>query len=274
MSGLPELPCNVGLVNETTITDRLSLCRRFFSRGVAILFVVLVSAAAHQGTAFADSRVAIDYPQAGAVLSGFNTLWGWALYDTTAVSNISLTLGNTFEGYGYYGYSRPDVCNAYPTWAGCSAGSNNVGWQLPLDTTMIPQGGSQSLTITAGPLGTTRQTTVTIDQPPTITLSSPAPFGSGNATFSFTVKSSTGMSNEQWINGMIAPSLGATPACSFSYWVNSNAFALINDAGNTWQYGTLNSGLSNSECRINTDSSYIPSGDTGSLARSTSTSPF
>ena len=88
----------------------------------------------------------IDAPTSKSVLSGISTVSGWAIDQTTNITSISIEVDGAPFGIATYGASRPDVCSAYPRYAGCPAAS--LGWYFALDSTSLANG-SHTLTATA-----------------------------------------------------------------------------------------------------------------------------
>ncbi len=91
-------------------------------------------------TAFGQSVVVMNAPPNGAVLSGTYTMSGYALSYTAAVASVQVSLANGgyTEWNAHYGDPTTGVCPNYAGWVGCSTG--NVGWDLTVDTTTLPQG--------------------------------------------------------------------------------------------------------------------------------------
>ncbi|HTU47983.1 MAG TPA: CotH kinase family protein [Bryobacteraceae bacterium] len=79
-----------------------------------------------------------------AALMGGTTVKGWALNQSSAVTNVSAYVDGVLVGPALYGISRPDVCANFAGATGCP----NVGWSFLLDTTKFPDG-SHSLAILA-----------------------------------------------------------------------------------------------------------------------------
>jgi len=89
----------------------------------------------------------IDVPNAStATLSGVQSFSGWALDQNTSIADVSVAVDGVPFGTAAYGGLRPDVCAAYPQYAGCPAGA--VGWFFAMDTTLLANG-SHTLAVTA-----------------------------------------------------------------------------------------------------------------------------
>ncbi|MBV8569065.1 MAG: hypothetical protein JO319_00495 [Acidobacteriaceae bacterium] len=82
-------------------------------------------------------KVNIDNPSAGGSLTGIVSIYGWAL-DTNRmpIQSVQVLVDGAPNGSGTYGFSRPDVCQLYPSGGGCP----NVGWNYTLDTTTFANG--------------------------------------------------------------------------------------------------------------------------------------
>ena len=90
---------------------------------------------------------AIDTPGAGnnnQALTGSSSIGGWALSDVSAISSAVVSVDGQTIGNATYGNSRPDVCQVFPSAAGCPAA--NVGWSYTLNTAAFSNG-SHLLTI-------------------------------------------------------------------------------------------------------------------------------
>ena len=57
----------------------------------------------------------IDDPSPGSTLTGSTLVRGWALSNTSAISQVAISIDGQAIGNAAYGASRPDVCQAYPT---------------------------------------------------------------------------------------------------------------------------------------------------------------
>ena len=92
--------------------------------------------------------VYIDAPAPGAVVSGIVPITGWAIDNAaavgTAISSVQVKVDGTVVGSATYGFSRPDVCAAYPGRPGCP----NVGYSYSLDTSTL-SAGTHTITVTA-----------------------------------------------------------------------------------------------------------------------------
>jgi hypothetical protein len=80
-------------------------------------------------------RFSVDSPLAAPV-AGITNVSGWALADKAAISSVAIAVDGASFGNATYGVSRPDVCAVYSNRPGCP----NVGWSLPLDTTLLADG--------------------------------------------------------------------------------------------------------------------------------------
>jgi N-acetylmuramoyl-L-alanine amidase len=82
-------------------------------------------------------KMFIDQPSSQSrTVIGSIELAGWAIDDNGPISSVTISIDGVKKGNATYGVSRPDVCAAYPSRAGCP----NVGWTLPLDTTLLANG--------------------------------------------------------------------------------------------------------------------------------------
>ncbi len=131
-------------------------------------------------------RINIDNPNSSSGnLSGRAGFGGWAISDIAAISRVSLAIDGIPFGNAAYGGNRSDVCAAYPGRPGCP----NVGWNFPLDTTMLANG-THTLAVTAtssGGQGSTVSTTFTVSNtggPVYVNIDAPAvnAFGNGQIT--------------------------------------------------------------------------------------------
>ncbi len=95
-------------------------------------------------------RIGIDSPLQTSTLSsltGTATVAGWSLTDSGSsegISSVSVSVDGTLNGEATYGWSRPDVCAAFPNRPGCP----NVGFTYALDTTHLTNG-THALEITS-----------------------------------------------------------------------------------------------------------------------------
>ena len=82
-------------------------------------------------------KVFVDNPgaQTGA-LSGSVQLRGWAIDQLAPMGKVAIAVDGVSLGNVIYGAPRPDVCQAFPGYAGCP----NVGWTYSLDTMLLPDG--------------------------------------------------------------------------------------------------------------------------------------
>jgi hypothetical protein len=83
----------------------------------------------------------IDSPTTNATLSGTATVSGWAMENRSvigpaAISSVTILVDGAQVGTATYGFSRGDVCAAYPGRLGCP----NVGWVYSLDVTSLAAG--------------------------------------------------------------------------------------------------------------------------------------
>ena len=78
----------------------------------------------------------IDSPAAGATSSGALSISGWAVSQTSPVTEVAILVDGVLMGAAQYGFARQDVCIAYPNSAGCP----NVGWSYLLDTRTLADG--------------------------------------------------------------------------------------------------------------------------------------
>lgn len=88
-------------------------------------------------TGNAPLKMFIDQPSSQSrTVIGSIQLAGWAIDDNGPISSVAISIDGINKGNATYGGNRPDVCVAYPSRAGCP----NVGWTLPLDTTLLANG--------------------------------------------------------------------------------------------------------------------------------------
>jgi hypothetical protein len=81
------------------------------------------------------TKLNIDVPNAqSGNLSGQQTFAGWAINDDANATVTILIDGATQPSVG--SIARPDVCAVYPDAANCP----NVGWSIPVDTTLLANG--------------------------------------------------------------------------------------------------------------------------------------
>ncbi|HMJ21517.1 MAG TPA: choice-of-anchor D domain-containing protein [Terriglobales bacterium] len=78
----------------------------------------------------------IDSPAAGATSSGALSISGWAVSQTSPVTEVAILVDGVLMGAAQYGFARQDVCIAYPNSVGCP----NVGWSYLLDTRTLADG--------------------------------------------------------------------------------------------------------------------------------------
>jgi uncharacterized protein (TIGR03437 family) len=81
----------------------------------------------------------IDNPTSNGLFRGVSTFSGWALNDTTNISNVSISVDGVTLGSATYGSSRADVCGAFPGRTNCP----NVGWSFQYDTNKLSDGTHQ-----------------------------------------------------------------------------------------------------------------------------------
>ena len=107
----------------------------------------------------------IDAPAPGATVSGTVTVAGWAIDNAltvgTPIGSVQVLVDGTAVGAAIYGYSRPDVCAAYPGRPGCP----NVGYSYALNTAALAAG-SHTIMVTATAIGSaeTGSTTITVQK--------------------------------------------------------------------------------------------------------------
>jgi phospholipase C len=81
--------------------------------------------------------LSIDIPGSqSATFNGEAGFGGWAIDNNASVSSLTASVDGMPVGNASYGGARPDVCAAYPGVSGCPG----VGWNFPLDTTLLPNG--------------------------------------------------------------------------------------------------------------------------------------
>jgi hypothetical protein len=90
-------------------------------------------------------RITIDSPAPSVYYSGAVVVNGWAIDDTSGISNVEIAVDGVPQTPNpIYGGARPDVCGVYPGRSGCP----NVGWSTTLDTTLFSNG-THTLAVTA-----------------------------------------------------------------------------------------------------------------------------
>lgn len=88
--------------------------------------------------------ISIDLPsQQSAIIIGQTAFYGWAIDQGASIGKVIIAIDGAPYGTAMYGASRPDVCAVYP-----AANCPNVGWTLPVDTTLLADG-PHTLTVTA-----------------------------------------------------------------------------------------------------------------------------
>lgn len=88
--------------------------------------------------------IEIDVPSSGGIYFGTVGFGGWAIDQNGPLASVSVSIdGVPFPGASY-GVNRPDVCAAFPGYAGCP----NVGWNFMLDTSLVANG-NHTLAVTA-----------------------------------------------------------------------------------------------------------------------------
>ncbi len=101
----------------------------------------------------------IDSPNdRSAALSGSTPVDGWVVGSAAAISSVQVSVDGVAVGSASYGSSRPDACQAHPTYASCANGNTGVGYSYVLDTTQFADG-QHSLQITATDANGARLTT-------------------------------------------------------------------------------------------------------------------
>lgn len=84
-----------------------------------------------------EFHVTIDQPGVQqSTFLGFAQFSGSALNAHAAVTTVRISIDGVPYGNAGYGFSRPDVCAAYPDRIGCP----NVGWAVTVDTTQLADG--------------------------------------------------------------------------------------------------------------------------------------
>ncbi|HEY7302966.1 MAG TPA: S53 family peptidase [Bryobacteraceae bacterium] len=142
-AGCPNVGWNA-LLDTTLLSD-----------GSHMLQVTVTSVAGQHSTVAMPFRVAnlsgnsmtisIDTPNAkgpgaiGGIIAG-----GWAIDNDGAVTQIAVSVDGVGLGNATYGLNRPDVCTRFPGRAGCP----NVGWNIPIDTTLLSNG-THTIEVTA-----------------------------------------------------------------------------------------------------------------------------
>ena len=93
------------------------------------------------------SNIHINIDQPGSQRSNFSGVVqfaGWAISDTSEITNLTYAIDGVPYGAATYGANRPDVCTVFPNRAGCP----NVGWGFLFATTLLPDG-PHTVSITA-----------------------------------------------------------------------------------------------------------------------------
>jgi uncharacterized protein (TIGR03437 family) len=131
----------------------------------------------------------IDSPNTtGSPLSGFATVYGWAIDKSLAISGVTFGVDGVSYGVANYGVPRQDVCDVFSGRGGCP----NVGWSAGVDTTALSNG-SHVLQVTATNAGGVRFTqsqafTVANDMstnPTRAIIDSPVPNNNYRGPFNF-----------------------------------------------------------------------------------------
>ncbi len=143
------------------------------------------------GSAANPMIVDIDSPGlTSGTFSGTVTFGGWVVDSDAPISSVQISIDGVSFGDAPYGGSRPDVCTGLGNFPGCP----NVGWTIPIDTTVLGDG-QHTLSVTGTSTGgqsSTVSTTFTVanltaSNPLKVTIDAPgpnsAPF-SGTAAFS------------------------------------------------------------------------------------------
>lgn len=87
------------------------------------------------------TAVFIDDPSASAGnFQGRQTFRGWAINDNSPIGSVQVSIDGVPRGAAVYGASRPDVCGAHPSAAGCQNGNSGVGWTYVIDTGALANG--------------------------------------------------------------------------------------------------------------------------------------
>ncbi|AGK55741.1 mannosyl-glycoendo-beta-N-acetylglucosaminidase family protein [Bacillus sp. 1NLA3E] len=98
----------------------------------------------------------LDSPTAGSTVNGVTNVRGWYL-DGSGVAKIDILLDGNIIGQASYGYSRPDVQNAFPEYY-----NGNAGFQFSFDTIQFTDG-QHTLTVReTGKNGNTNSVSVNI----------------------------------------------------------------------------------------------------------------
>ena len=91
------------------------------------------------------TRISIDTPSRnGNPISGPINFGGWAVDDYSSIVSVAIAIDGISYGNASYGSARPDVCTVLPGRSDCP----NVGWNFPLDVTLLTNG-IHSLEVTA-----------------------------------------------------------------------------------------------------------------------------
>jgi hypothetical protein len=81
-------------------------------------------------------HISIDAPAPNSSASAGVLTGGWAIDDQGSIVQIAASVDGVVLGNAIYGAGRPDVCAHFPGRGGCP----NVGWNFPLDTTLLSNG--------------------------------------------------------------------------------------------------------------------------------------
>ncbi len=87
-------------------------------------------------SAIRSTHVYIDSPTPSQVIWNTPTFSGWALDDVSNIRRIDMLIDGKIAGSVVAGYSRPDVCAAYPNRSGCPY----AGWQFTPNTRFLTNG--------------------------------------------------------------------------------------------------------------------------------------
>jgi hypothetical protein len=210
-----------------------------------------------------DPVMNIDSPASdGSAMSGSSyTIAGWAAKASSTVASVQISVDDVFQGYATLGIQRADVYAAHSGYQNAI----NSGWQFNFDTSNLdpapaPHTITANVTFQDGLTASLTRSSVVVD--PGISVSLNSITGSGPLRiFNIAVTSSLSSQYMQWINGWIAPALGATPGCIFTYWPGANIIYLQDKDANGpfWLPGAVlgssDPNPTNAQCAINVASS-------------------
>lgn len=133
----PNVGYNFGL-DTTTIADgpHTLQVRAAASDGTVRTFSTSFTISNYNPTT-SPTQLNIDQPSGNNIpFQGSTNFSGWAINNSAPISSVTILIDGAKVGTATYGVSRPDVCAASPGRPGCP----NVGWTIPIDTTVLSTG--------------------------------------------------------------------------------------------------------------------------------------